>query len=251
MFTPVRSGLSLPPYLGLGWLDRHSVRSSPTSDSADYADGEDLVYRVRACEGRWVVTEFLDLTPVAEAEGSSLSAAIASLVARAGPGTVPASWVRLARRLRGRADVTRTGVPAMVQLWTLYSVDVVALYRGTGRPPAPDFRPKSYQVQASRPPRPQPFWIHSYSTGSVVELGSGATTSCTIVGYRTPVINVAAVVEGLTISPQLPPPWRTAVVNENWAPGPVIFAAGNAGDKSWVLRQNMAVKPHVRVGHQR
>ena len=110
----------------------------------------------------------------------------------------------------------------MVDMWGLYIFEILAVYRGNGRPPAPDFRPKSYQVRRGRPPKPSGDLIYFYSHGVVRDATASASeTPCVYVSYRTPAINVVPVVEALLENPHFPAPWR------------VVVHAGHPGDRVW------------------
>ena len=212
--TPTAIGsFRLPDYLGFGWLDRDSFRELDGNSEFDFVHGEDLVYRVRrSAGGAWSVTEFLDLAPVSTGDGPSLSEAVGSMVAASASLTEPVVWARLRRHLRDRVDLTTVAPQRVIEMWGLFHYQILALYRGSGRPPAPDLRPKSYQVRRGRPPRPSGDLIHFSSPGIVrdedVEVPE---TPCGVVSYRTPAINVVPVIEALLEGPDLPPPWRVVV----------------------------------------
>lgn len=215
--------VQLPDYIGFGWLDSASVRTDERTVQADYVNGEDLIYRVRLDEaGTWSITEYLDLGPVRTAEGRSLGEAVGSLVAGSASVTEPIVWTRLRRRLRDRVDVTAVEQPAMVDMWGLYMYEILALYQGDGRPPAPDFRPKSYQVRRGRPPRPSGDPIYFFSHGVVHDVvDTPIEILCAYVSYRTPAINVVPVIEALLENPHFPAPWR------------IVVHAGHLGDRVW------------------
>jgi len=136
--------------------------------------------------------------------------------------TEPVVWTKLRRHLRDRVEVTAVEQPPMVDMWGLYIFEILAVYRGNGRPPAPDFRPKSYQVRRGRPPKPSGDLIYFYSHGVVRDATASASeTPCVYVSYRTPAINVVPVVEALLENPHFPAPWR------------VVVHAGHPGDRVW------------------
>ena len=240
--------VQLPDYIGFGWLDSASVRTDERSVQADYVNGEDLVYRVLLDEaGTWSITEYLDLGPVRTAAGRSLSAAVGSLVAPSASITEPVVWTKLRRHLRDRVDVTAVEQPAMVDMWGLYTYEILALYQGNGRPPAPDFWPKSYQVRRGRPPRPSGDLIGFFSHGVVHDAAATATASempCAYVSYRTPAINVVPVVEALLDNPYFAAPWR------------IVVHAGHPSDRVWACSGNRGRRAYTlesvgRTTHER
>lgn len=206
----------------------------------DYVNGEDLIYRVRrAEESTWSITEYLDLGPVRSATGPSLSAAVGSLVAGSASMTEPAVWARLGRHLRDRVDLTTVEHPAMVDMWGLYIYEILAVYRGNGRPPAPDFRPKSYQVRRGQPSRPSGDLVHFYSQGVVREVADlPAETPCVYVNYRTPAINVVPVVEALLENAYFAAPWR--IVVHGGHPGDRVWACSNDDGRAYTLDSRSA-----------
>ena len=228
--------VQLPDYIGFGWLDSTSVRTDERSVQADYVNGEDLIYRVRLDEaGTWSITEYLDLGPVRTAAGRSLSAAVGSLVGRSASMTEPVVWARLRRHLPDRVDVTAVEQPAMVDMWGLYTYNILALYNGNGRPPAPDFRPKSYHVRRGRPPRPSGDLIYFFSHGVVRDAAATASEMpCVCVSYRTPAINVLPVVEALLENSYFPAPWRI-VVHAGDPSARVWACSGNRGRRAYTL----------------
>lgn len=236
--------VQLPDYIGFGWLDPASVRTDERSLEADYVNGEDLIYRVRRDEASpWSITEYLDLGPVRTAVGLSLSAAVGSLVAGLASITEPAVWSRLGRHLRDRVDVTAVEHPAMVDMRGLYIYEILAVYRGNGRPPAPDFRPKSYQVRRGRPPRPSGDLIYFFSHGVVHDAAAMASEMpCVYVSYRTPAINVVPVVEALLENSYFPAPWR--IVVHAGDPGARVWAcSGNRGRRAYTLESVSRTTP--------
>ena len=200
MEQPAR-GYKLPPYLGLGWLDEHSVNSGDRL-TADYVNGEDLVYRMTLDGRQWSVEEFYRLQLVDRGDGRSWSDALATLVgAHHASEAAPPSWRRLADRLSAR-ELTDTQIsvvyrrPAPTVFYpTLYDTEIVGAWPSSL---APDLRPKSHKVYPGQPPR-QAGWHmmvrHGWYGGVS---GRGVTVSPCVIGtYLTPIINVEPVVDAL------------------------------------------------------
>ena len=194
-------GQRLPTYLGFGWLDTHSLRSNGGL-TADYVNGEDLVYRMTLDGAQWTVEEFYRLALVDQADGRSWSDAIASLVsAHHASDAAPPSWLRLTDRLSPRTDsdthisvVYRRPAPTVFYP-TLYDTVIAGAWSSSF---APDLRPKSFQVYPGRPPR-HAGWHIMVRQGWYGEVSEGGIEvhRCVIGTYATPIVNVEAVVDAL------------------------------------------------------